>query len=119
MNIIAVHYCTCQPRHPWWSHLLKSFAVQIWLVRLPSHENHLLLQAYEATMAAGISFIDTAEVYGFGLSEQYLGDFIKKTGTKPEVATKFAPLPWRFGAGSVVAACKVRPPGATGPPSQH
>ncbi len=42
-----------------------------------------------------------------GLSEEILGEFIKKTGTKPEIATKFAPLPWRFGRGSVVSACKV------------
>lgn len=31
-------------------------------------------------MAAGITFIDTAEVYGFGLSEEYTGEFIKQTG---------------------------------------
>ncbi|GAB4818007.1 hypothetical protein N2152v2_005053 [Parachlorella kessleri] len=62
--------------------------------------------AYEAAISAGITMIDTAEVYGFGLSEQYLGDFIAATGTKPEVATKYAPLPWRLTRGSVPKACK-------------
>jgi len=64
------------------------------------------LKAYQATIDAGINFIDTAEVYGFGLSEEFLGEYIKETGTSPVVATKFAPLPWRFSADSVVCAAK-------------
>lgn len=64
------------------------------------------LKAYQATIDAGINFIDTAEVYGFGLSEEFLGEYMKETGTSPVVATKFAPLPWRFSADSVVCAAK-------------
>lgn len=37
---------------------------------------------------------------------QFLGEYIKETGTSPVVATKFAPLPWRFNADSVVCAAK-------------
>eukprot|EP00191_Tetraselmis_sp_GSL018_P017791 CAMPEP_0177582920 /NCGR_PEP_ID=MMETSP0419_2-20121207/3028_1 /TAXON_ID=582737 /ORGANISM="Tetraselmis sp., Strain GSL018" /LENGTH=390 /DNA_ID=CAMNT_0019072241 /DNA_START=173 /DNA_END=1345 /DNA_ORIENTATION=- len=63
-------------------------------------------KAYQATIDAGIDFIDTAEVYGFGLSEEFLGEYMRKTGTSPVVATKFAPLPWRFKAEDVVKAAK-------------
>jgi aryl-alcohol dehydrogenase-like predicted oxidoreductase len=44
----------------------------------------------------GIRFMDTAEIYGNGLSERLLGEFIKKTDQPILVATKFFPFPWRF-----------------------
>lgn len=54
-----------------------------------------------------------AEVYGtaqFGSddSESLLGRYIKesKSPVKPVIATKFAPLPWKFGKGSVVSSVK-------------
>ena len=72
--------------------------------------------AYKATRELGIDFIDTAEVYGFGMSEQLLGGFVRDEASgildvgappsPPRVATKFAPLPWRFSAGDVEAACR-------------
>ena len=46
------------------------------------------------------------QVYGFGLSEEFLQDFMRQTGTQPVIATKFAPLPWRFREQNVVEACK-------------
>ena len=46
------------------------------------------------------------QVYGLGLSEEFLQDFMKQTGTQPVIATKFAPLPWRFREQNVVEACK-------------
>lgn len=66
------------------------------------------LTAYEATLKNGIDFIDTAEVYGFGLSEEFLRDFMRQTDTQSSVkiATKFAPLPWRQTPDSLVGACK-------------
>ncbi|KAL3146920.1 hypothetical protein ABBQ38_014891 [Trebouxia sp. C0009 RCD-2024] len=64
------------------------------------------LDAYKAVVGNGISFIDTSEVYGLGLSEEFLQDFMKQTGTQPVIATKFAPLPWRFREQNVVEACK-------------
>ena len=39
-----------------------------------------LKQVYEATLAAGINFIDTAEVYHFGGSEKTLGLLLPKSG---------------------------------------
>ncbi|MEA5597724.1 aldo/keto reductase [Rivularia sp. UHCC 0363] len=58
-------------------------------------------QAFNAAIEAGITFFDTAEVYGLGLSEELLGQFIKKTDKQVQIATKFGPLPWRFSAESV------------------
>lgn len=65
---------------------------------------------YKAVLDAGIDFIDTAEVYGFGLSEEFIRDFVQGTiaqgGKAPFIATKFAPQPWRLSADSVVDALK-------------
>ncbi|MGC8781876.1 MAG: aldo/keto reductase [Anaerolineae bacterium] len=57
--------------------------------------------AFDAGMAAGIAFFDTAEIYGQGRSERFLGRFMAETRTRPIVATKFMPLPWRLGKGSL------------------
>ncbi|NEQ20389.1 MAG: aldo/keto reductase [Microcoleus sp. SIO2G3] len=58
-------------------------------------------EAFEATLDAGISFFDTAEIYGFGESESLLGRFMKQLGRPAQVATKYLPMPWRFSAQSV------------------
>mgnify|MGYP003654390909 CR=1 FL=1 len=42
-----------------------------------------------AAMDAGISFFDTAEGYGDGLSEQYIGRAIKGRRDEVRIATKF------------------------------
>jgi aryl-alcohol dehydrogenase-like predicted oxidoreductase len=52
--------------------------------------------AFNAALASGITFFDTAEIYGMGLSEKFLGEFIQKTNQKVQIATKYAPIPWRF-----------------------
>lgn len=57
--------------------------------------------AFVATVNAGITLIDTAEVYGFGESERILGDLVRKTRTPVVVATKYLPFPWRIGRGAV------------------
>ena len=53
-------------------------------------------RAFQVSLAAGITFFDTAEVYGLGKSEALLGQFIQATDTPVVVATKYFPLPWRF-----------------------
>jgi len=58
-------------------------------------------QAFDATLDSGISFFDTAEVYGFGESESLIGRFMKETGGRPQIATKYFPLPWRFSPQSI------------------
>lgn len=60
-------------------------------------------EAYAELLPSGLTFLDTAEVYGLGVSEQLTGEFVKAAGqeSQMQVATKFAPLPWRLSAGSV------------------
>jgi aryl-alcohol dehydrogenase-like predicted oxidoreductase len=53
-------------------------------------------QAFRASLAGGVNLVDTAEVYGNGSSERYLGQFLKTTTTPVLVATKFMPYPWRL-----------------------
>ncbi|EFJ49624.1 hypothetical protein VOLCADRAFT_80526 [Volvox carteri f. nagariensis] len=66
--------------------------------------------AFKALMRSGLTFIDTAEVYGFGKSEEFLGEFLRDPSPPgspaPVIATKFAPLPWRFTRAGVVEAAR-------------
>ncbi|OMO68111.1 Aldo/keto reductase [Corchorus olitorius] len=82
--------------------------------------------AFDVSVDRGITFFDTAEVYGSRVrqdhlyqllalgaisSETLLGRFIKeRKGKDPDtevvIATKFAALPWRFGRQSVLNALK-------------
>ncbi len=50
---------------------------------------------FEALMAAGITFFDTAEIYTGGRSELTLGRCIRDAAAAPVVLTKFFPMPWR------------------------
>ncbi|MEO1400226.1 MAG: aldo/keto reductase [Cyanobacteria bacterium J06635_1] len=59
-------------------------------------------QAFEAAIAAGVNFFDTAEIYGLGESEKLLGQFMQASDNPVIVATKYFPLPWRF-SGQAVA----------------
>ncbi|OGN75977.1 MAG: 2,5-didehydrogluconate reductase [Chloroflexi bacterium GWB2_49_20] len=52
--------------------------------------------AFRTSLDAGINFIDTAEVYGQGRSEQILGQLMQNTNKPVLVATKFFPYPWRL-----------------------
>lgn len=52
--------------------------------------------AFQAAIDHKITFLDTAEVYGLGKSEELLGKFIKETNATTQIATKYMPLPWRF-----------------------
>ncbi|MBX9253327.1 aldo/keto reductase [Desmonostoc muscorum CCALA 125] len=60
-----------------------------------------LKEAFTAALQAGVNFFDTAEVYGMGLSEKFLGQFMQQTQQPVQIATKFGPLPWRFTGQSV------------------
>ena len=63
-----------------------------------------LREAFEASLNAGVNFFDTAEVYGMGLSEELLGQFIKQIDLPVIIATKYGPMPWRFNGQSVADA---------------
>jgi aryl-alcohol dehydrogenase-like predicted oxidoreductase len=61
--------------------------------------------AFETSVAAGVTFFDTAETYGRGRSEQFLGQFVGSNG-QAVVATKFMPYPWRLRRQSLVSALR-------------
>ena len=63
-------------------------------------------QAFQTAIHEGIYFIDTAELYGNGLSERLLGRFLKETDQPVLIATKFFPLPWRFRKAALPRALK-------------
>jgi len=64
------------------------------------------LDCYNACLELGLNFVDTAEVYGFGLSEEYLGEFMASSPQRPVVATKFPPTPFYLTEESLVKACR-------------
>ena len=61
-------------------------------------------EAFEEAVNAGVTFFDTAEVYGNGESERLLGQFSQHSPTPVAIATKYAPFPWRIRAASVSSA---------------
>jgi aryl-alcohol dehydrogenase-like predicted oxidoreductase len=68
-----------------------------------------LQAAFQATLAAGINFLDSAEMYGFGRSEQLIGQFahVDQQPAPPVlIATKFLPLPWRLRKASLLRALR-------------
>jgi aryl-alcohol dehydrogenase-like predicted oxidoreductase len=63
-------------------------------------------QGFRISLENGVTFIDTAEIYGNGRSERLLGQFLENTEIPVIVATKFFPLPWRWSKNSVGKALK-------------
>ena len=66
-----------------------------------------LRETFLAAVSAGNYFFDTAEIYGDGLSETYLGRFMKE---RPDVtfytATKFMPFPWKVSTSYLLKSLK-------------
>jgi len=60
--------------------------------------------AFDAALAAGVAFFDTAEAYGNGRSETLLGQFVRESGQNVTIATKFMPYPWRLHRSRLLAA---------------
>ncbi|MEX1071609.1 MAG: aldo/keto reductase [Anaerolineales bacterium] len=65
-----------------------------------------LRAAFQASIAAGQTFFDMAEIYGLGRSEKILGEFIAEHNDEVIIASKCFPYPWRLTAGSLLAALK-------------
>jgi len=63
-------------------------------------------ETFHASLAAGIDFFDTAELYGSGRSEKFLGALMPTTDRKIILATKFFPFPWRLSRGTLHAALR-------------
>lgn len=65
-----------------------------------------LRAVFDAAIAGGIRFFDTAEVYGMGRSETLLGQFVRESGEETIIATKFMPFPWRLHRSRLLAALR-------------
>jgi aryl-alcohol dehydrogenase-like predicted oxidoreductase len=72
----------------------------------PRYDEHDMRAAFDTALAAGITFFDTAELYGGGQSERYLGRFLRETGATATVATKYGPFPWRWSRGDLLRALR-------------
>lgn len=63
-----------------------------------------VFRTYQAALDAGISLIDTAEIYGFGKSESLIGDCIRRDTRPVTVASKFMPFFARSSSRSMLKA---------------
>jgi aryl-alcohol dehydrogenase-like predicted oxidoreductase len=61
---------------------------------------------FDAALAAGINFFDTAEVYTKGGSEKTLGLCLKSSPGDAVIATKFMPMPARLRRSQMIGALK-------------
>lgn len=61
---------------------------------------------FKVSLENGVNLVDTAEIYGNGLSERLVGQFVKRAERPVFVATKFFPMPWRWTSASVVGALR-------------
>ena len=73
-------------------------------------------EAFDESVRAGLTLFDTAEVYGGGRSERFLGEFIRRTHANAVVATKFMPFPTRL-TGAALAKALERSLGRLGLPA--
>lgn len=69
-----------------------------------THTQEDIRQAYRACLDLGLNFFDTAEVYGGGESERILGECRREDGRPIIIASKFAPLPTRLSARTLMNA---------------
>ena len=61
-------------------------------------------EAFRVSVESGVRLIDTAEIYGQGQSERFVGQFLAEGRPAVMVATKYMPYPWRTGERSVLRA---------------
>lgn len=64
-----------------------------------SYDVDTIRAAYRASVDAGVTLLDTAEMYGNGESERIIGRLLAEDPARAErviVATKFMPYPWRM-----------------------
>ncbi|TML02395.1 MAG: aldo/keto reductase [Actinobacteria bacterium] len=59
----------------------------------PNESDEAVVQAIHAALSAGMNWIDTAEVYGDGRSEELVGRAIRGRGEEVHLFTKVAPRP--------------------------
>ena len=73
----------------------------------PSLTVDTIEEAWSASIDAGATFFDTAEVYGSGESERIIGGLLANDpgrAARVQLATKFMPVPWKLNVRSALAA---------------
>lgn len=65
------------------------------------YSDNEISQAFVEAITNGVTFFDTAEVYGQGKSEMILGMLVKQYGQKCKIASKMMPYPWRISKSSL------------------
>jgi len=68
----------------------------IWGYGGSSYDDSDIRAAFDVSLANGTNWFDTAEVYGMGKSEKFLGKFLPFATNEVLIATKFFPFPWRM-----------------------
>lgn len=64
-------------------------------------------EAYRSSVDAGVTLLDTAEIYGRGESERIIGGLLEAdaaTRDRLVIATKFLPAPWKLAVGPALMA---------------
>lgn len=70
-----------------------------------SYNFDTIRQAYQCSVNAGITLLDTAEAYGDGESERIIGRLLKEDAgntSRLVIATKFIPWPWKVSVSSAL-----------------
>ncbi len=70
-----------------------------------SYTEDTILEAWQASIAAGVVLFDTAEVYGGGESERIIGRLLAKDPSvraRVVIASKFMPSPWKLAVTSAL-----------------
>ena len=75
-----------------------------WGYKSGTYTDDDIAAAFQVALDNGITFFDTAEVYGFGKSEQILGRLIKQTTQPVVIASKYFPYPWRLSKRTIKSA---------------
>lgn len=70
-----------------------------------SYDLRTIREAFLASVDAGVTLLDTAEMYGQGESERIIGQLLREHPEQRDravVATKFMPFPWRVRLGTEI-----------------
>jgi len=72
-----------------------------------SYDANTIREAYRSSVDAGVTLLDTAEIYGRGESERIIGGLLEADAANRDrvvVATKFLPAPWKLSVGPALMA---------------
>ena len=98
-------------RHPVLQDVTMGIGTWAWGDRLVwgyggDYQREALHEAFVYCVDAGVTFFDTAEIYGQGVSETLIGEFSSDVSRPIKIATKFMPFPWRLSQRSLLNALR-------------